>query len=349
MHCLKRGPKHASKTHKGVLPRTSTPFHMFQKWGQRLKKPAFAHFLTIILIMIPASGLFAQQSASSSATVSISKMTSALPKTFQAALPQGVTFQQGSPILRTAEHIGGKLMLAPSLEGVQTIINHISSATTGTNLIIEALVFLPSPALGGSYSASSQIDALGLLFNQFRSLQGIQYWSASRKIMRTLYTDAFRVDNPNDKNKIKDPETIAEFRAILPQKTYIYQKDQTFSGIITEVQCAVSQTTFLMTNTNVTPLRLIGIPVLSADGIRTGFLAAPSPEGVFLYFVTSIKSPSIGRDRVFESASNKALALLHWFTEAASARSIIEPVHLPWNIDDLPPEIRLKQAANNSP
>jgi len=84
---------------------------------------------------------------------------------------------------------------------------------------------------------------------------------------------------------------------------------------------------------------------LSADGIRTGFLAAPSPEGVFLYFVTSIKSPSIGRDRVFESASNKALALLHWFTEAASARSIIEPVHLPWNIDDLPPEIRLKQAA----
>jgi len=343
MHCLKRGPKHASKTHKGVFPRTSTPLRMFQQWGQRLEKPAFAHFLAIILIMIPASELFAQQSASSSAAVSISKMTSALPSVFQTALPQGVTFQQGSPILRTAEHIGSDLMLAPSLEGAQTIINHINSATTDSNLIIEALVFLPSPALGGSYSASSQIDALGLLFNQFSSLQGIQYWSASRKIMRTLYTDAFRVDNPNDKNKIKDPETIAEFRAILPQKTYIYQKDQTFSGIITEVQCAISQTTFLMTNTNVTPLRLIGIPVLSADGIRTGFLAAPSPEGIFLYFVTSIKSPSIGRDRVFESASNKALALLHWFISAASARQLIAPAILPWNIDDLPLDARLSR------
>ena len=345
MHYLKRSQKYPSKIFGEVSSQPNEFFHLFQKWGQRFGKPTFARFLTIILsiilILIPASGLLAQQSAGSSAAVSISKMTSALPKTFQTALPQGITFQQGSPILRTSEHIGGKLMLAPSLEGAQTIIDHISSATTGTNLIIEALAFLPSPAIGSSYSPSSQIDALGLVFNQFHSLQGIQYWSGSRKIMRTLYIEAYRVDNPNDKNKIKDPETIAEFRAILPQKAYIYQKDQTFSGIITEVQCAASQTTFLMTNTNVTPLRLIGIPVLAVDGIRTGFLAAPSPDGIFLYFVTSIKSPSIGRDRVFESAANKALALLHWFVHEAEARQFIEPVNLPWNIDDIPSDARL--------
>jgi hypothetical protein len=45
---------------------------------------------------------------------------------------------------------------------------------------------------------------------------------------------------------------------------------------------------------------------------------------------------------VFESASNKALALLHWFTEKALAKHLIEPVSLPWNFDDLPPEAKLK-------
>lgn len=345
MHYLKGCLQHTLKTSIELLLHGSTPLQVFLKGGQRLKKPLFAFFLAEILILIPASGLFAQESASSSAAVLISKMASTLPGVFQAALPPGVTFQQGSPIIRTAEHIGGKLMLAPSLEGAKTIINHISSTTTDTNLIIEALVFLPSQAINNSSSTSSQIDALGLAFNQFHSLQGIQYWSASRKIMRTLYTDAYRVDNPNDKNKIKDPETIGEFRAMLPKKAYLYQKDQTFSGLIAEVQCAVTQTTFLMTNTNVTPLRLIGIPVLPADGIRTGFLAAPSPEGVFLYFVTSIKSPSIGRDRVFESASNKALALLHWFISAASAQQLIAPVALPWNINELPQDARLSQTA----
>jgi len=191
----------------------------------------------------------------------------------------------------------------------------------------------------------AQLEALGLIFNQFSSLQGIQYWSASRQIMRTLYTDAYRVDDPKTKHKLQDPETVGELHALLQQRAYVYQKDQTFDGVVIEVHCSMSQTTFLMMNTNATPLRLIGIPVLPVDGLRTGFLAAPSPEGVLLYFVTSIQSPSIGRNRVFESASNKALALLHWFTETAAARHLIEPVHLPWNFDDLPPETRLGVAA----
>jgi len=312
-----------------------------------LKKFFLAAFIAALLAGSQAPRLFAQQASTPSAPTPTSKINAPLSPAFQGALPQGVNFQPGSPILRTAQHIGGNLLLAPSLDGAPVVVNHINSTNTATNLIIEALAFLPTPSTANPYSASAQLDSLGLIFNQFSSLQGIQYWSASRKIMRTLYTDAYRVNNPKDRNKIKDPESVAALHAILPPRTYVYQKDQTFDGIVTEVQCSMSQTTFLMTNTNATPLRLIGIPVLPVDGLRTGFLVAPSPEGILLYFVTSIKSPSIGRDRVFESSSNKALALLHWFTEAAFARHIIEPVSLPWNFDDLPPEARPGAAAGN--
>ncbi|MEN6490680.1 MAG: DUF6675 family protein [Rectinema sp.] len=310
-------------------------------WVQRLKQFLLPAFIATALIGTATFPLFAQQASGSPASIPISKISSQLPAAFQAALPQGVSFQPGSPILRTAEHIGGGLMLAPSLDGASTVVDHINSAGTASNLIIEALVFLPAPTAANPYSAGTQLDSLGLLFNQFSSLQGIQYWSASRKIMRTFYTDVHRLDNPKDRNKIEDPTSAAELHTLLSRPAYIYQKDQTFDGTVTEVRCFMSQTSFLMTNTNATPLRLIGIPVLPVDGLRTGFLVAPSPEGVLLYFVTSMKSPSIGRDRVFESASNKALALLHWFVEAASARQIIVPTNLPWNFDDLPPEARL--------
>ncbi len=287
------------------------------------------------------SHLSAQQASAQPVSASTSKIDSPLPVSFQTALPPGISFQPGSPVLRTAEHLGGSLVLAPSLDGASTVVEHIDSAGTASNLIIEALIFLPAPPAADPYSAGTQLDSLGLLFNQFSSLQGIQYWSASRKIMRTLYTDVHRLDNPKDKKKIEDPASASELHALLSRPAYIYQKDQTFDGITTEIRCSLSQTSFLMMNTNATPLRLIGIPVLPVDGLRTGFLVAPSSQGVLLYFVTSIKSPSIGRDRVFESASNKALALLHWFADAASARHLIEPVSLPWNFDDLPPEARL--------
>jgi len=97
-------------------------------------------------------GLFAQEaSPSSPALVSapISKIDTPLPPAFLKALPKDVDFQRGSPILRTAQHIGGNLLLAPSLEGASTVVSYIDAATKANNLIIEALVFclphLPQP------------------------------------------------------------------------------------------------------------------------------------------------------------------------------------------------------------
>lgn len=341
------------------------------------EKPRWLIILVAAALFV-ATGprLFAQPAASSSEPIPTSIIDTPLPQRFQEALPSATGFSAGSPILRVAEHIGGDLMLAPSLEGAAVVVNHINSKKNAGNLLIEALVFFaPPPATGPAlapaatslpagpslapsssamapktplvpYGVTDQLDTLGLIFNQFGSLRGIPYWSSSRKISRTLYMEAYRIPSPNDRKKINDPKTVAQLHALVSQKNYLYQKDQTFDGIVTEVECVLSRTGFLMINTNVTPLRLIGIPMLPADGLRTGFFVAPSADGILLYFVTSIKAPSIGKNRVFESASNKALALLHWFVDAATAKHLIKPVSMPWNFDELPPEARLGLAAN---
>ncbi len=288
--------------------------------------------LALLLFLLPTA-IHAQK---------LTLMRDALPSQLQSALPSGVTLDQGTPILRTAEHSGGKLILAPSLDGISTIVDLIAGGSNNSNLVIEALVFLPSPPRpDSSFDISTTLREYGLLFNKFSSLQGIQYWSGSRKIMRTFYTAAYRVDNPKDQKQLPDPSTVEEFLALLPQPAYLYQKDQTFDGIVTEVRSALTASTFLMTNSNATPLRLIGIPVLSEGGLKTGFLVAPSQQGTMLYFVTSIKPPLVGKNRVFESSSNKALALLHWFIGAASAQNLIAPATIPWNIDEIPSELRL--------
>lgn len=284
--------------------------------------------------------------AASSGAQQLTTVSDQLPPQLQAALPSGVTFAPGTPILRTAEHIGGALILAPALDGMSTISSLITAPSNSSNLIIEALIILPpaptpAPAAAPPFDTASQLERLGLLFNQFSSLQGIQYWSGSRKIMRTFYTAAYRVDNPKDQKKLQDPSTVAEFLALLPKTAYIYQKDQTFDGLVTEVKSTLTPSTFYMTNVSAIPYRLIGIPVLPAGGLENGFLAAPSAQGTLLYFVTTMKPPFIGKNRVFESASNKALALLHWFISTAASQNLIATATIPWNIDEIPPEIRL--------
>ena len=301
-------------------------------------------FLLIFLVDLPAQQSL--QSSGSQGARNISGISAPLPSTFNEALPKYVSFQLGSPILCTSEHIGGELLLAPSLDGISIITDHIKAASKETNLIIEALVFLPNSSPADPFSISAQLDSLGLIFNQFSSLEGIQYWSASRKIMRTLYVESYRIDNPKSRNRISDPSTASKLKTLLSKPMYLHQKDQTFDAIIFEVHCSITDSAFLMTNNNVTPVRMIGIPVLPENGLRTGFFAAPSPNGILLYFVTSIQSPSVARDRVFESASNKALALLHWFIEKASSQKLIDPVTLPWNFDDLPVDVRVSAIPN---
>lgn len=298
---------------------------------------AFSYFIcaiTIFFAFLPHA-ISAQQ---------LTVLSEPLPLQLQSALPPGINLDRGTPILRTAEHSGGNLILIPSLEASSTIVDLITSSSDASNLVIEALIFLPSSPTAVTFDMKAYLQKLGFIFNKFSSLQGIQYWSGSRNIMRTFYTAAYRVDNPKDQKKIQDPATVNEFLSLPAKPVYIYQKDQTFDGLVTEVQSFFSSTTFLMTNVNATPLRLIGIPVLPPGGLKTGFLAAPSPQGMLLYFVTSIKPPVIGKDRVFESSSNKALALLHWFIAVASSENLIAPATLPWNIDLLPSEIRLVKA-----
>lgn len=267
----------------------------------------------------------------------------------RALLPQGVDFGPGSFPFVFSERYGRGLKLVPALEGRDAIIQHVASQAS-IPLLIEAIILLPysrkKPAdgnTGGSAAAPSRkptVEDLALLFNQFSSLQGISYWSASRSRMRTLYAASYRISDPKERKKIEDPRTLQDLLT-LPPRSFAYQKDQTFDGIVLEITIETNRSAVVMRNRNVTPLSMLSIPLLPADAVRAGFLAAPLPDGILLYFVSSLQQPAIARERVLESASNKALALLHWFVNEAEARHFIEPVSLPWNIDDIPPDSRL--------
>ncbi|MDH7483913.1 MAG: hypothetical protein QHH01_04725, partial [Spirochaetales bacterium] len=114
-----------------------------------------------------------------------------------------------------------------------------------------------------------------------------------------------------------------------------------------EIEMETTSTSVIMRNRNITQLSLLSVPLLPPDGLRAGFLAAPTADGLLLYFASAVQPPLIARDRVLESASNKALALLHWFMDEASSRNIIEPVSLPWNVDDLPLDLRPLELKGN--
>lgn len=273
-------------------------------------------------------------------------LTRELSADTRALLPPGVTFGPSSFPFVFSERYGRGLKLVPALEGREAIIQHVTSQAP-TPLLIEAIIFLPyrrKPPAGGSAESPVRkptVEELALLFNQFSSLQGISYWSASRSRMRTLYVASYRITDPSKRKKIEDPRTLQDLLS-LPPRSFAYQKDQTFDGIVLEISIEFGHSAVIMRNRNVTPLSMLSIPLLPADAVRAGFLAAPLPDGILLYFVSSLLQPAIARERVLESASNKALALLQWFVREAEARHYIEPLILPWNSDDIPHEARLE-------
>ncbi|MCX8012961.1 MAG: hypothetical protein N3A02_01560, partial [Rectinema sp.] len=127
-------------------------------------------------------------------------------------LPRGVDFKPGSSLIVFSEQYSRDPLLVPKLEGRETIVRHIQSHHS-TPLLIEAIVLLPysrKPLAGNNVAERDRdpsVEELSLLFNQFASLQGIQYWSASRSRLRTLYVTSYRISDPLEKKKIEDPRT----------------------------------------------------------------------------------------------------------------------------------------------
>ena len=214
---------------------------------------------------------------------------------------------------------GSIVQTAPEGQGPVLLPTHAASASIRAslasekpNLIVEALYLYrrPRPA-----DPQAELRSLYGTLLSVSSLEGIQYWSASRQKMRTFYAESYRIDDPKARRRL--PDLLAPAAGPLPQATtcYAFQRDLTFGSNVYRYDYSTSADGILLESTNMTSMTYLAVPLMAPGGLKVRLLVVQTDEALLFYVASGAKAPSLGiiRDKVEESITNRAIALYKWF------------------------------------
>lgn len=186
------------------------------------------------------------------------------------------------------------------------------------NLGIQTLAAQPMPAW---LAARTDRDVtLYNLLQQFRSMEGIQYYSAGQGRMRLFCNASHLVKGPADRTALADPH----YPAIEPaHEFYVEQDDSTFGRTLYAVTVkGLGGGAVELAMTNVEQVRYGLLPVLGPGALKLALVVQPSTDAGWLYFYGNV-GVRTGRmfgmeNRVRASFSNRLSALCTWFAKQAA-------------------------------
>jgi len=144
-------------------------------------------------------------------------------------------------------------------------------------------------------------------------MTGIEYYSASRGYMRTLFYESYIIDSPDDRNRLPDPvwQVVPEH-----DQLYIYQRDSSFGKNILQLDYRADGDAILLTMRNLTRMLYRGIvPAVGPEQLILHIVVMP--VGDYLLFYGSSGADPIGllgmEERARTSFHNRILALRNWY------------------------------------
>lgn len=147
------------------------------------------------------------------------------------------------------------------------------------------------------------------------TLSGLQYYSASRKEMRTFYESSFAISDIVKKTPIKDPVFKAGAPIPTPFTLYAQQKDLTFGDNIYRYDYYVADSAIYFVQQNITAMSYGIIPLLQKEKLNVVVAFIDAGDSLNIYIATMAKVaflPAAMRDKVSASFSTRAEALLSW-------------------------------------
>ncbi len=254
-------------------------------------------------------------------------------------LPQGLTPAQNSLLLVSATGRGSDTLLMP-----RQMLPAAGAESNPSALRIEALILLPwaaqasgSTSAGGAAvpSLSSQEIHIRLMriLTSIQTMEGIEYWSASRQRMRTLYETAYFVDPDSRTMRLEQPAMPQRLAPGYSRIFYAFMKDLTFGGNIMKYSVELGESSLSVRSENASNMKYMLLPLVGPGGMKSDIVMLPCKDGLLGFFAMELAAPQIVAERVFESAGNKLLGVLGWFVREAGKAQLTAPVVLPVDIE----------------
>jgi hypothetical protein len=152
------------------------------------------------------------------------------------------------------------------------------------------------------------------ILRSISSMQGIEYYSASRKKMRTLFARSYVIDDPETRDPLPDPlvEEIPAYSLL-----YVLQEDLTFGENLYRSEYYYTDDYFLLENRNLTTMRYFMLPMVKPGQSATFILLVPEADQVVFYGAIGAHTISLfGLERKKQdSFYNRLKATYGWFTD----------------------------------
>jgi hypothetical protein len=190
------------------------------------------------------------------------------------------------------------------------------------DIIVEALFLWPSPRTG--HPGAETLAAYNVL-RSISTLQGIEYYSASRKKIRPLYTYSSLITGPEDQTPVRDARL--DRMPVFPEILHARQNDTTFGDNRYRIVLSGGPDFVAQHSTNLTRLSLGIVPVAGPGDVNVRILVVQVDEGLLFYLASSARAalvPGI-RNTLETSFINRAAAVYAWFSRELSATRPQEP------------------------
>ena len=205
--------------------------------------------------------------------------------------------------------------LIPNNNELRQFITGIRN-TLNPSMMVETLYLYRKPARFHTSVNSWDARQKSQVFNQvlaISTLTGIQYFSASRNAMRTLYDFSRIIDGPQTRNVLPDPSFSQ-----LPETLTLYarQRDLTFGDNIYRFTYVNTRDAVFFVQENVTALTYGVVPAIGRGNLRTVVALIDCGDSILVYIISMARAASVpgAGDRISSSFRSRAQAILNWLT-----------------------------------
>ena len=206
--------------------------------------------------------------------------------------------------------------LLPNTELTADVVRRIVAGDL--NIGIEGLFFTPTDNLPSSYSTMDSAERKLVLYNILQSvstLEGLEYYSASRGEMRLLFEESWVIADPDDKEPLPDRLAVS---VPARESIFIHQKDKSFGSNESVMTFRAASDVFATDIINLTPMRYKGIiKVVDPENMQVHLIVVPVDEGLLLYGTMSAQTRNVKAflDRARNSFTNRVVALTGWYKD----------------------------------
>ena len=152
---------------------------------------------------------------------------------------------------------------------------------------------------------------ISAILRSLSRLEGIEYYSTSRKKMRTLYEKSYIVDNEKSQKRIADPVGgSADGLSVLA-----LQKDLTFGEFIYRYDYRETPDAAAFYSRNLEPLSYLIFDLIDEERLRASLIVRDMGDCLLIYSLTRVDFLAVPgiEGKIHASFTTRAQAMYNWF------------------------------------